>query len=81
MGQECALDEGADAGAFVWYELVVCSNVKAQRCVLRAAVVRVEDELIGGDALPTELNRGGRVAHASGCSDHVARFFYSGSCR
>lgn len=49
VAQECAFDEGADAGAFFGVELVERGEVQAQRLVLGAAFVGVEDEVVGGD--------------------------------
>lgn len=62
MAQEGAFDEGSDAGAFVGVELVERGQVQAQRLVLGAAFVGVEDEVVGGDG-----QRHGE------CAEHIER--------
>ena len=47
--QEGAFDEGADAVAFVWVELVERGEVVSKGLVSGAAFVFVEDEVVGGD--------------------------------
>lgn len=49
MAQQRAFDEGAGAGPFVGVELIQCLEVQAQGFVLRATVLGVEDQIVGGD--------------------------------
>lgn len=49
MAQEGALDEGADAVAFVGVELVEGGQVQAEGFVLGSVLVGVDDEVVGGD--------------------------------
>jgi hypothetical protein len=47
VAQERALDESADAGAFVGVELVECFEVQTQGLVLGSAFVGIEEEVAG----------------------------------